>query len=213
MDRREAEQVVVNAAQAWVGGQILGVLMIAALPIVGWALLLGLMGAIAYPGAAMLIVAGLVVWGWAAGRRRDALDREASAMEEKRFARIKALHGGKDRYFIREGHKITLMRFDRGNSGLPTGYYWAGSYTLPERFYLSSEVPAGMRDLDSPTIMWLDPKRLERWQTVFDEWIETGVKNRRKRLGGCSPTKPRDTRNGKPNTDNGSRRRPPARMP
>ena len=39
MDRRETEEVIVNVAQAWVGSHILAVLLIAALPIVGWALL------------------------------------------------------------------------------------------------------------------------------------------------------------------------------
>jgi hypothetical protein len=59
MDRRQTEEVIVSAAQAWVGGEILGMLLVASLPIVGWALLLGLAGAVAFPGVAVTLVAGL----------------------------------------------------------------------------------------------------------------------------------------------------------
>jgi hypothetical protein len=86
MDRRETEEVIVNAAQALVGGHILAVLLIAALPIVGWALLFGLASAAAFPGpvlflaaAALLVVfifAGVAMfddwWTGARKARRDA---------------------------------------------------------------------------------------------------------------------------------------------
>jgi hypothetical protein len=176
MDRRETEEVIVNVAQAWVGGHILGALLIAALPIVGWALLLGL--ASAFPGAAALVVVGLVAWGWAAGKQKEARWAHERAAEEARLATLKEPHGGKDRYFIREGDVIKLMSFDRGSPPYRrAGYCWAGSYTLPERFRGPDDIiPAGSKWLDPPTRMWLDPKRLEHWQAVFEDWIETRVK-------------------------------------
>jgi hypothetical protein len=140
----------------------LGVLIVASLPIVGWALLLGLAGAVAFPGVAVTVVAGLVVWGWAAGKQREARLRREHAANEARLARIKEPHGGKDRYFTREGDVIKLMSFYRG------GYSWVASYRL--------DWMARWRESAGGHDMLNDPKRLTHWQAVFDEWIETGVK-------------------------------------
>ena len=171
MDRRETEEVIVNVAQAWVGGRILGMLLVAALPIVGWALLIGLASAVAFPGAAALVVVGLVAWAWATGKRKEARWARERAAEEARFARLKEPHGGKDRYFVREGYEIKLMSFDRGCPPYrQAGYCWAGEYDL---------APKDRHYGDMHPLSWdmhRDPKRLERWQAVFEDWIETGVK-------------------------------------
>jgi hypothetical protein len=164
MDRRETEEVIVNVAQAWVGGQILGVLLIAALPIVGWVLLIGLVSAAAFPGAAAPVVVGLIAWAWVAGKRKEARWARERAAEEVRLARLKEPHGGKDRYLIREGDTIKLMSFDRGSPPYrQAGYCRAASYNLD---WMARTGAQDMRN---------DPKRLERWQAVFEDWIETGV--------------------------------------
>ena len=179
MDKREAQEVVNETVSGLVGGYIIALMVIAALPFVGWALLFGLAGAIAAPGAAALVVVGLVVWGWVSSKRRDARwARERAAVEAKRN-KLKEPHGGKDRYFVREGYTIKLMRFyhnkyDCADLG---GYGWAGEYTLrvtddapyTDAYYSSANACRINRE------MWNDPKRLERWQAVFEDWIETGV--------------------------------------
>ena len=65
MEKQEAQEVVNETVSGLVGGYIGALMIIAALPIVGWALLFGLAGAIAFPGVAALAVVGLVVWAWA----------------------------------------------------------------------------------------------------------------------------------------------------
>jgi hypothetical protein len=159
-----------------VEGLLIVALLVVAAPAIGWALLFGLAGAIENPGAVMLIVAGLAVWAGIISMRESALAKQAAAAKEVRIAKLKEPHGGKDRYFVRDGYTIKLMSFDLGAPYQQAGYWWAGSYTLPDRFHSSSEVPRGMRWLDSPTNMWSDPKRLAHWQAVFEEWIETGVR-------------------------------------
>jgi hypothetical protein len=174
MDRRETEEVIVNVAQAWVGAEILAVLLIAALPVIGWALLLGLAGAVEAPGVAALVVVGLVVWGWIAGMRKKARWARERAAEEARLAKFKEPHGGKDRYFVREGYTIKLMYFDPGRPGARQGarYYWAHTYDLPYAMRGSEHSLVRSSEAD----MWCDPKRLERWQAVFEEWIENDIK-------------------------------------
>jgi hypothetical protein len=55
MDKREAQEVVNETVSGRVGGYIIALIVIAALPIIGWALLIGLLSAVAFPGAAALI--------------------------------------------------------------------------------------------------------------------------------------------------------------
>jgi hypothetical protein len=170
MDKQEAQEVVNETVSGLVGGYILALMVIAALPIVGWALLFGLAGIIAAPGVAALAVAGLIVWGWVGSMCRAARGRQLKRAEEARLASLKASHGGKDRYFVREGYTIKLMSLDPGSPYLQADYGWAGSYNL---------VPRDRRYGDMHPLSWdmhHDPKRLERWQAVFEDWIETGVK-------------------------------------
>ena len=48
------------------------------------------------------------------------------AAKKARLASLKAAHGGKDRYFVREGYTITLMSLDPGLA-IPAGRYgWVG---------------------------------------------------------------------------------------
>jgi hypothetical protein len=182
MDRRETEDVIVNVAQAWVGGHILAILVLAAAPIVGWMLLLGLAGAIAAPGAAALVVLGLVVWGWVARKQKEARWARERAAEEASLARLKEPHGGKDRYFICESvpslgsssgiYRIKLMSFDRGYGSRAPAYSCFHTYDLNwmhpanTKYKVDYRVDRDMRD---------DPKRLAHWQAVFEDWIETGV--------------------------------------
>ena len=182
MDKQEAQEVVNETVSGLASGYIGALMVIAALPIVGWALLFGLAGVIAAPGAAALAVVGLVVWAWLAGIRRQARLRRERAAEEARFARLfarlKEPHGGKDRYFVREGYQIKLMSFYRGSPPYrQAGYGWAGEYALrvtddapyTDAYYSSANACRINRE------MWNDPKRLAHWQAVFEEWIETGV--------------------------------------
>ena len=194
MDKQEAQEVVNETVSGLVGGYILALMIIAALPIVGWALLFGLAGVIAAPGVAMAVVAGLVVWAWAAGKQKEARWARERAADEARLARLKEPHGGKDRYFICESvpvlkgrtpgsgvYRIKLMSFDRGYPGArQAGYTCFRTYDLnwmhpshvnyPGRangsYKVDYRVDRDMRD---------DPKRLAHWQAVFEDWIETGV--------------------------------------
>jgi hypothetical protein len=183
MDKREAQEVVNETVSGLVGGYIVALMVIAALPIVGWALLFGLAGAVAFPGAAAMVVAGLVIWAWAARKQKDARWARERAAKEARLARLKEPHGGKDRYFVCEStptlrrgappgsgvNRIKLMSF---NGGYAPAYYCAHAYDLNwmhpanAKSGVDYRVDRDMRD---------DPKRLAHWQAVFEEWIETGV--------------------------------------
>ena len=111
MDKQEAQEVVNETVSGLVGGYIRALMIIAALPIVGWALLFGLAGAIAFPGVAALAVVGLVVWAWVISVCRAARERQLKRAEKlpSLSPSLKAAPGGKDRYFVREGYTITLM--------------------------------------------------------------------------------------------------------
>jgi hypothetical protein len=183
MDKQEAQEVVNETVSGLVGGYILALMVIAALPIVGWALLIGLVSVVAFPGAAALVVVGLIAWGWVACRRKEARWARERAADEARLARLKEPHGGKDRYFICESvptlrrgsppgsgiYRIKLMSFNRGYA---PAYYCAHTYDLNwmhpahANYKIDYRVDRDMRD---------DPKRLAHWQTVFEDWIETGV--------------------------------------
>ena len=177
MDKQEAQEVVNETVSGLVGGYIGALVIIAALPIVGWALLFGLAGVIAAPGVAALAVVGLVVWAWVISKRQEAREARERAAEQAYLARLKEPHGGKDRYFVRNGDKITLMSF-YGRGAQQAGYGWDGEYTLKttdddpyvDAYYSSANACRINRE------MWNDPKRLAHWQTVFEEWVETGVK-------------------------------------
>ena len=60
MDKREAQEVVNETVSGLVGGYIIALMVIAALPIVGWALLFGLAGAIAFHDA-LAVLAGVAI--------------------------------------------------------------------------------------------------------------------------------------------------------
>jgi hypothetical protein len=61
MDKREAQEVVNETVSGLVGGYIIALMLIAALPIVGWALLFGLAGAIAFPGLVLFLAAAALL--------------------------------------------------------------------------------------------------------------------------------------------------------
>lgn len=178
MDKQEAQEVVNETVSGLVGGYILALMVIAALPIVGWALLIGLASAVAFPGAAVLVVVGLVAWAWAARKQKEARWARERAAGEARLARLKEPHDGKDRYFVCESvptlrgsppgsgiYRIKLMSFDRGYPGArQAGYCEVRTYDLN---WMHRTGGPDMRN---------DPKRLERWQAVFEDWVETGVK-------------------------------------
>ena len=171
MDKREAQEVVNETVNGLVGGYIMALIVIAALPVVGWVLLLGLAGAIAFPGTVALVVAGLIAWAWLSGVRRQAGWARERAARDARSAQLKAPHGGKDRYFIRDGDKITLMSFYR-NEGDSSD---VGGYVQDTAYYLYSNDPVWTPHPRTPDAR-NDPKRLAHWQAVFEDWIETGVR-------------------------------------
>lgn len=49
MDKRGGQEVVNEAVSGLVGGYTLGLMVIAALPVIGWALLFGVLGVAAFP--------------------------------------------------------------------------------------------------------------------------------------------------------------------
>ena len=187
MDKQEAQQLINENVNAAVSGYFMALLLIPLLPVVGWVLLFGVLGVAAFPGVAMLVVAGLFVWGWIADKQRKACWARERAAEEARLDKLKEPHGGKDRYFICESvpvlkgelpgsgvYRIKLMSFDRGWPPYrQAGYGWAGEYDLNWMHPANTKCRVDYRvDRD----MRSDPKRLAHWQSVFETWVETDVK-------------------------------------